>query len=136
MKASELRIGSFVDVTNRHNRIHMPYGFIKKVGEIQFFKVRLYEYDKPFAIQPESEFIDIAELAPIPLTEEWLLKFGFVQGRNYPGWVLLKDLEKGDYIDDNVLFEFFEPGYDHIKYVHQLQNLYFALTGEELTIKE
>ena len=24
----------------------------------------------------------------------------------------------------------------HIKYVHQLQNLYFALTGEELTIKD
>lgn len=26
--------------------------------------------------------------------------------------------------------------YKQIEYVHQLQNLYFALTGEELTIKE
>jgi hypothetical protein len=25
---------------------------------------------------------------------------------------------------------------NHIKHVHQLQNLYFALTGEELTIKD
>ena len=24
---------------------------------------------------------------------------------------------------------------DHIKHMHQLQNLYFSLTGEELTIK-
>lgn len=31
--------------------------------------------------------------------------------------------------------EMYEP-FIKIKFVHQLQNLYFALTGEELTIKE
>ena len=38
--------------------------------------------------------------------------------------------------DDGTLKEcFYKNGYFIIKYVHQLQNLYFALTGEELTIK-
>jgi len=84
MKASELRIGSFVDVVNRNQTINMPYGIVKKVGEIQLFKVRLYDFDKPFATQPESDLVDILNLSPIPLTEEWLLKFGFIRIRDYP----------------------------------------------------
>ena len=36
--------------------------------------------------------------------------------------------------DDSESFEI-EDKNINIKYVHQLQNLYFALTGEELTIK-
>ena len=73
---------------------------------------------------------------PIPLTEEWLIKFGFVR----VGMLTMR-LDKftcyceEDYTDNFCLgdIELFDvvP-----KYVHQLQNLYFALTGEELTIKE
>ena len=33
-------------------------------------------------------------------------------------------------------YPFYINGYHEIKYVHQLQNLYFALTGEELEINE
>jgi len=76
----------------------------------------------------------------IPLTEEWLLKFGFV----YNGW---------NYDFENLRFhaqsksrngEFFNTEFYikkglemilvsfNINYVHQLQNIYFALTGEEL----
>ena len=76
---------------------------------------------------------------PIPLTEEWLLKFGFecfADGQYEKIFENLDfnwDKETGLYIflrtqEDNI-----KP--DHIKHVHQLQNLYFALTGEELTIK-
>jgi hypothetical protein len=71
---------------------------------------------------------------PIPLTEEWFTKFGFVNGRNHGGMVLLVDKDRGDYLDSNVRFVFF-PGSYNIQYVHQLQNLYFALSGEELIIK-
>ena len=70
------------------------------------------------------------ELKPIPLTEEWLLRFGMDEALN--GW----------WCKDEVFS--YREGYaglgtnrwTQIQHVHQLQNLYFALTGQELTIKE
>jgi hypothetical protein len=80
---------------------------------------------------------------PIPLTEGWFLKFGFefyetekskvyrldgflityvVQGR-FKGKKYLKF--------HSVTFE----NFGHIQSVHQLQNLYFALTNKELKTK-
>ncbi len=79
---------------------------------------------------------------PIPLTEEWLLKFGFEkpQFNNY----LQKDFNlftvywypKGEgfyFHDARDLNCTIDP---LLKYVHQVQNLYFALTGKEIIIKE
>jgi len=134
MKLNELRIGSLVDVINRSHEVHLPMNVIRKVGHIEFFKVRLYEHDKPFATQAEHWEVDTADLSPIPLTEELLLKFGFVFGNNHGFYVLLEDNSKGDYNYDNVLFVLQYYGDDTCKYVHQLQNIYFALTGEELQI--
>ena len=73
----------------------------------------------------------------IPLTEEILLKFGFFE-------------KLGNYELENFRFHISQPmnfdgfvfceGYsvitDKIQFVHQLQNLFFALTGEELTFKK
>ena len=67
---------------------------------------------------------------PIPLTEEWLLKFGFE--------VYKFDHKENQYrfkdrlivIRDNLFYDYGTGVI--IKHVHQLQNLYFALTGEEL----
>ena len=79
---------------------------------------------------------------PIPLTEEWLLKFGFENV--HTDW-FYKDIEK----TNSYQFCFniclsngkitLDSGFDEnsiikLKYVHQLQNLYFALTGSELTV--
>lgn len=77
---------------------------------------------------------------PIPLTEEWLEKFGFVDCSDcvslelnepyqrilllHNEWPLLLEI-------DSCRMPIF-----NLKYVHQLQNLFFALVGEELTIKE
>ena len=75
-----------------------------------------------------------SEIKPIPLTEEWLLKFGFVQ---FPAsnlwdkedfWAIYKKVNTDEWRCDHLEMQF--------KYVHQLQNLYFALTGEELQLKE
>ena len=74
---------------------------------------------------------------PIPITEEWLLKFGFekIIGSNESnftnGFYNLFVNSLGE-----VNFYFFKEGdwYQKIDYVHQLQNLYFALTGSELTV--
>lgn len=78
------------------------------------------------------------KLRPIPLTEEWLLKFGFIkmdwtENENCyeKSFVLQKDDKEGYNLMDNDVATL-----QQFKYVHQLQNLYFALTGEELTLKE
>lgn len=81
---------------------------------------------------------------PIELTEDWLLKMGFDLlhfGKFRKVYDLLKDSRFG--YSDNFGLANIESAvtfgckdFTHVKYVHQLQNLYFALTGEELTIKE
>ena len=79
---------------------------------------------------------------PIPLTYEWLLRFGFIRVGD---WAILHfDPRTGirfynfnsaecDIIQDDK-FIAFKNG--QIKYVHSLQNLTYCLTGEELTIKD
>lgn len=77
---------------------------------------------------------------PIPLTEEWLLKFGFEEKQGYSTSKYWKDDKflyklNGYFLVINETYEG-EALSDNIQYVHQLQNLYFALTGEELEIKK
>lgn len=75
---------------------------------------------------------------PIPLTEEWLVKFGFeksiyhcdIYELNKNGFEISFDFK--DRVINGCYLECIELD---IKYVHQLQNLYFALIGKELTIK-
>ena len=79
-------------------------------------------------------------LKPIPLTEEWLLKLGFEKQENgwkklcicndwtYLYWERLAGLELSVNKHSVML--------PHINHIHQLQNLYFALTGQELTINK
>ena len=76
----------------------------------------------------------------MPLTDELLLKAGF----DYDQYQVLYELNtviihlvggkfyfRKHYLS-NKEFEYEEI---EVRYVHQLQNLYFALTGEELEIK-
>jgi hypothetical protein len=59
---------------------------------------------------------------PIPLTEDWLLRFDWKDGFS-KGMLDRQGIEIGIF-----------GHYLDIKYVHQLQNIIFALTGDELTI--
>lgn len=81
---------------------------------------------------------------PIPLTEEWLLKFGFEEYRFYKDRISYKLVQErgGDYF---VTGEWFHKCLSegnavilnyNLQYVHQLQNLFFALTGKELELKK
>ena len=70
---------------------------------------------------------------PIPLTEEWLVKAGFEKTKHNNIY------DKGDYsfrLDRLNLWDYSgDEGYliaINIQHVHSIQNLYFALTGEEL----
>ena len=77
---------------------------------------------------------------PIQLTEEWLIKFGLNKTVDHPGRKLYEhdDIIPLWFSDKRVITDFYASRVRirECKYVHQLQNLYFALTGEELTIKD
>jgi len=75
---------------------------------------------------------------PIPLTKEWLVKFGFEIDINPidSEKVYVKYLrdKRTQSIEIGIDMEFYNGIYSQkISHVNQLQNLYFALTGEELT---
>lgn len=110
MKASELRIGNHIQ-DNDDNLIIIDrelMHYIDCCGE------------------------DESGYESIQLTEEWLLKFEFEKIEQ--GFVNQICLYSGnDCFNYNVSF-FEHHNLITIKYVHQLQNLYFALTGEELKI--
>ena len=68
---------------------------------------------------------------PIKLTEDWLIRFGFIKDRTELALYYYNDFE----IQLPVYFKYKDSILNKIKYAHQLQNLNFALTGKELTIK-
>jgi hypothetical protein len=124
MTANELRIGNW---------------FIEK-GEVKQF---------------DGDFYHLLGCDPIPLTTNWLEKLGFEKNKD-KRWMRGKSRYAIFYFEyyatgeDNSMWriEYHDTDYgrneykdcnqwgDVINHVHQLQNLYFALTGEELTIKD
>jgi len=93
---------------------------------------------------------DVIKPKPIPLTEEWLIKAGFVKIADFNGYnnCYMKDgfvisLSKGECI--NIHLDWVYDGevenlpsikcYEEI-HVHELQNDFKTLTGEELTFEE
>ena len=107
MKPEELRIGNYI--LNPKNKI------------IQVEEIGSYE-------SPLTLFIDMYK--PIPITEKWLIKFGF-------------EFIEQKWINEYITIVLFADGYYYLtfnlkqvgcklEYIHQLQNIYFALTGKEL----
>jgi hypothetical protein len=73
----------------------------------------------------------------IPLTDEWLLKFGFqkiganfrIMSKGFREFVLWFNHSSNCYeVKANNYFT-------EVKFIHNLQNIHFALTSEELIIK-
>ena len=72
-------------------------------------------------------------LIPIPLTEDWLIKLGFKKNGNSYWFNNYMDITRLHTKDGRELLMMAFTDYSfELKSVHQLQNLYFALTGEEL----
>ena len=114
MKANELRIGNI---------------FRDKYTRMMIIVIGLTDNEITFSGEFDSEW----QAEPIPLTEQRLLKFGF-EWKNHAirlGKYAIRQQVDGWFMylsNESLNFTI------HLKYVHQLQNLYFALTGKELTI--
>lgn len=131
MDARELRIGNWYK--NKSNDVKLMY------QQITYFE--------------DAHYVSVY-CEPIPITEEWLLRFGFekIQEGFFESFVIkywnnIKTVESkiklsleclGDG-ETGIYYIAIWIGADsvvHLYYVHQLQNLYFALTGKDLTIKD
>lgn len=89
--------------------------------------------DNPMEIY---RYVPIEVLKGIPLTSEILEKSGFVNIEK-GGWLSRMPNGIVKYRITGTFYEVMigEIIFSHIKHLHQLQNLYFALTGEELKIE-
>lgn len=120
IKANELRIGNYIysSITQKYIKVHS-----------RFFRL----IESEIRVKGNSTYVGI------PLTEELLLKCGFInefEDEEDNSYFTLKNIEI-----QKILFkeEFFLDNVNNIgvsiKHLHQLQNLYFVLTGTELEIK-
>lgn len=78
----------------------------------------------------------VEDVNGIPLDESLLLKCGFVEKYDITGFYILKDWGVY-YCTYNKGIRFIDKGWIcDVQYLHQLMNLYYVLTGEELEAKE
>jgi hypothetical protein len=150
MRVNELRIGNWVKIKDEIFEDGWETGYdIYKTNEFQITGfndgssmkgckvICFYEIpNKMLGGFIHSGCRDL-DIDPIQLTEEWLFKFGF-EWKGLGGKFLTIFTPCGKalvYIGDNFFIFSNVTIETPIKYVHQLQNLYFALTGEELTFK-
>lgn len=119
MKANELRIGNIIQ----------SYKGIETVVDILCDSVN--------TLQGGGLYNDYDG---IELTEEWLIKMGFT-GDSYANFMKFIDIENWvmvsfvDYSHTKLSgVDVSDLNLSHIKHVHQLQNLWHCLTGEELTM--
>jgi hypothetical protein len=135
IKANELRIG---------NLLHADWDRGRFVAAVEIRETKVIVNDNDWSC------LKYDELSPISVTEEWLRKLGLVEDKYYRknyviqtgneyfsvhfqedneeyyrGWIVNND--QSDALCHRIA---------KVEFVHQLQNLFFALTGEELTIKQ
>jgi hypothetical protein len=121
MKANELRIGNYVFAQSsklvRQNKVERTR--VVQIQSVNYQTANKYD--------------------PIPITEEWLVRFGFSdKKRIYQGTA---DVWRNEgfriskhKLDNFYVFKIYRSRVGEVKlmHVHQLQNLYFTLTETEL----
>jgi hypothetical protein len=133
MKANELRIGNYI---NNEQRTEL-------VRAVDNWRIQCHLLtDKK---QETLYEVSIHLIKPIPLTEQWLIDFGFKKDEDLGDIIYYQKEKYGVCLDhDELVFyatrfknEVYNIIYDDdiFQSVHQLQNLYFALTGKELKKK-
>ena len=132
IQVNELRIGNWV---------WNGYSGYMVVTELKRESISLRHHQ--FEVDGKYSYSDIS---PIPLTPEILIACGFKDTRTrrvgFPDDII--EFNNGDYeinVDDGYNFVLATNDYGsmsafvEVKYLHQLQNLYYSLTGQELIYK-
>ena len=152
MRANELRLGNYLQLDGENYHVN------EIQNSLQCVELKRKNLENPKINDYEECDLDCDDLLPIPLTEEILLKFGFEKVKNkdkedlreYIGHTVQKakyaifgtdifitKVDKRGLLRRSIECDFMVLFYHKsipIKHLHQLQNLYFALTGQELEI--
>lgn len=125
MRAEELRKGNFVKTF-----INTAQGKQYTRGVIQCLHMNVAEVEN-------NETVQYNMIEPIELHEGWLEKFGFEKYNECFYKIEIKrGYSDGWYLShDNELTKSMAEFFVRLKYVHELQNFWFALTGRELILK-
>ena len=144
MKVEELRIGNVVYVDYPRYNPGL-YGLPMVVKEICRDRWWVHGYMLVVfdATNKKSHNVPDCFIKPIPLTEDILLKCGFKRVPKNLYVDNIKDLRTAvTYLKGSIIWNestrivwVGNIALDNIKYLHELQNLYFAITGEELEVK-
>lgn len=134
MKANELRIGNYIKQIKYLNGDCNEFRKVASVNKEGFLNVEVLGGDT-MKSHPIEWFV------PISISEEILLKCGYKFYNGKTEGDLCMDFGGKldiDFINEKIQvkshyeeYSMYRPIYE-IKYLHQLQNLYFALTGTEL----
>ena len=136
IKANELRIGNLVNVP-REDQSPFRIDAFEYLSNT-YIKVAMTHPEFGDKMHPLTWYDE--DLKPIPLTEDWLLKFGFEKSNSNTEFYtfdlskLSIHLKSKQYADGRTYFNSWCIIEKQIEYVHQLQNLYYCLTGSELTV--
>jgi len=123
MTPQELRIGNYVHTDDVFN------GMIESISMTG--KACCWGRDENWHPTDALDSYGHHRISPVPITEEWLKRFGFEKDNNFTWLTVEMNIQQR--VDGFYIW----LGSDlKIEHVHQLQNLYFALTGEELTPKQ
>lgn len=122
--------------------------YFYKLDNLKEVKVIWKKYDKANILEIGVEYptaiVDLDRFSGIELNEEWLLKFGF----EFNGFIkVLGDKVGKSYNIKNFGLQIVDCGYYYkakiesteilnFKYVHRLQELFFALKDEELVVSD
>lgn len=143
--ANELRIGNLIswnpkllnpDITLTAMNVEVAAIQLDKIGfSSPNFEHRVEPFEDDL-MQEEMTYKTLASFEPIPITAEILEKAGFQKDKH-----LVTTYFETDGLRLKVADESFQPvcgkeAFGHaIQYVHQLQNVYYCLTGKELDMR-
>lgn len=152
MKPNELRINNRVIVDGEILVVESIDNFGINKSSNLYFEVNYYNgyFDTEITNNSRNSAIKVVNIEPIPLTEEWLLKFGF---KNYlDGGYSSDEAERVIYSlngfqisieEDGLIYEWIEVEDNYysckgkeFKFVHKLQNFYYESKDQELIIQK
>ena len=132
MESKELRIGNLVLYKN--NPIE-----VENIGE---YYINRTTYSGAPGEGGSWDDIDLKEISPILITEQWLVKLGFRKddrsNEYWTFWILNNNwyISQSHHNEPSAGVEknnfYYGDSYIEVKSIHHLQNLYFSLTGKEL----
>lgn len=110
---------------------------VKYQGEVYQIAAITEEYPYLNTTEFGDGVVEWSNLQGVEITEEWLLKFGFTKSFAVTNFAIQIEAGVMDLMPSNIIgyYVYIEDNWIcTIEYVHELQNLYFIITGQELII--